>query len=186
MTRNCPKCGNANGPRLRHCFSCGKPLDEWNIASQLDPPSYGTKKEEYYDVPAGFWIRLGAWIVDYVVTTGAVLFVLVVFRTTHFVLWPHFSRAISLAETATYLGILLYHPIAVAVWQTTIGKRLFGLYVLRTDGSRIGTGRALARFLATIVSNLILYIGYLMIGIRRDKRGLHDLICDTKVVKRRR
>ena len=65
-------------------------------------------------------------------------------------------------------------------------QTIIRLYVLRTDGSRIGPGRALARFLATIVSNLILYIGYLMIGIRRDKRGLHDLICDTKVVKRRR
>ncbi len=35
-----------------------------------------------------------------------------------------------------------------------------------------------------ILSALILLIGYIMIGVRRDKRGLHDLMADTVVVKR--
>lgn len=86
----------------------------------------------------------------------------------------------------TFLGIALYYTVTVSVWQTTIGKRLLGLYVLRTDGSKIGPGRALARYLASIVSVIILHIGHLIIGMRRDKRGLHDLTCDTKVVKKQR
>ena len=74
MTRNCPQCGNANGPRLRHCFSCGTPLDEWNTASQPDPPIYGTKGEEgNYDIPAGFWIRLAARSIDLAAITMAVI-----------------------------------------------------------------------------------------------------------------
>ena len=63
-----------------------------------------------------------------------------------------------------------------------MGKRLFRLYVVRTDGSRVGPGRALARHLASLLSMLILGIGFLMIAFRQDKRGLHDLICDTVVI----
>ena len=78
----------------------------------------------------------------------------------------------------------LYDIIGWTVWSTTIGKRIFGLYVLRPDGSKLGLGRAFARWLAVGLSALLLGIGFLMIAFRRDKRGLHDLICDTMVVKR--
>ena len=40
------------------------------------------------------------------------------------------------------------------------------------------------RTLCYSISFLILGIGFLMIAFRKDKRGLHDLICDTKVVYR--
>ena len=70
------------------------------------------------------------------------------------------------------------------MWATTIGKRAVGLYVLRPDGSKLGPGRAFARYWAPILSALILFIGFLMVAFREDKRALHDLICDTVVVKR--
>jgi uncharacterized RDD family membrane protein YckC len=78
----------------------------------------------------------------------------------------------------------MYSAVLVSVWATTIGKRIFGLYVVRADGSKVGFGRALARWISYFASALILGIGFLMIAFRKDKRGLHDLICDTKVVRR--
>ena len=84
-----------------------------------------------------------------------------------------------------YLMALLYDTILVGIWATTGGKRLCNLYILRVDGSRVGIGRALARHLASYLSLIILGIGFLMIAFREDKRGLHDLICDTVVVSRR-
>ena len=56
--------------------------------------------------------------------------------------------------------------------------------MVRNDGSKVGIGRAFARYLCYTISFLILGIGFLMILFRPDKRGLHDLICDTKVVYR--
>ena len=87
-------------------------------------------------------------------------------------------------DTFFLLVNALYAIIGWSVWSTTIGKRIFGLYVLRPDGSKLGFGRAFARWLATNLSLILLGIGFLMIAFRRDKRGLHDLICDTMVVKR--
>jgi len=87
-------------------------------------------------------------------------------------------------DFVTLLTGITYYTVGVSVWATTIGKRAVGLYVLRPDGSKLGPGRAFARYWAPILSALILFIGFLMVAFREDKRALHDLICDTVVVKR--
>lgn len=88
----------------------------------------------------------------------------------------------------TALAILiiyfLYSPVLIGIWGTTIGKRALGLYVVRSNGARCGFWRALGRQLAQILSGITLYIGYLMVAFREDKRALHDLIADTAVVHR--
>ena len=83
------------------------------------------------------------------------------------------------------LSLILYRAIGWSIWSTTVGKRIFNLYVVRTDGSKIGYGRALARYLCYSISEFPLMLGFLIVAFRKDKRGLHDLICDTMVVRRR-
>ena len=78
-----------------------------------------------------------------------------------------------------------YYAIGWSRWSTTVGKRIFNLYVVRTDGSKIGFWRALARCLCYHISGFPLAAGFLLIAFRKDKRGLHDLMCDTMVVIRR-
>ena len=78
--------------------------------------------------------------------------------------------------------MVLYHTIGVAGWSTTPGKRAFGLWVSRPDGSKVGIGRAIARSLAYWCSVTFLMLPFLMVIFRDDQRGLHDLICDTVVV----
>lgn len=96
------------------------------------------------------------------------------------------------SEEATYTSSdvllnvldLAYSVIGIGVWGATVGKFLLKMRVVRSDGSKVGLGRALARYLSYILSALIFGIGFLMIAFRHDKRGLHDLICDTVVVIR--
>ena len=103
-----------------------------------------------------------------------------------FVAAPQDSYSVSSVAVAWIVLALaiLYFPVLVATWSTTLGKRIFGLYVVRNDGSKIGFCRAFARSLCYNISGLIFGIGFLMIAFSEDKRGLHDLICDTKVVYR--
>ncbi len=72
-----------------------------------------------------------------------------------------------------------------SLWGATPGKRLLGLHIERPDRSRMGPGRAVARYFASWLSLLLLGAGYIMVGLREDKRGLHDLICDTVVIHRK-
>jgi len=69
--------------------------------------------------------------------------------------------------------------------QSTIGKRLVGLYVESADTSqRISFGRASGRFFGKIVSQIILYIGYIMVAFTGRRQALHDMLAGT-VVRRR-
>ena len=175
----CPRCRASNTPGADFCYACGLPFDE-----PVRQPVAQLIHHAYAGVPAGFWIRLLAWFLD-LMLLGAIQWALLA-------LLPGTSIETYYSGDAIWTGLdtfmlffgMAYYTVGVAVFSTTVGKRLLGLYVLRPNGSRVGPGRAFARYWAPILSALILFIGFLMIAIRSDKRALHDLICDTVVVKR--
>ncbi len=77
----------------------------------------------------------------------------------------------------------VYFTVAIGVWGRTIGKVVMGVKVVRTDGGRVSIGRAFGRYLAYLLNWLTFGIGFLVIALNPLKRGLHDLIVDTQVVK---
>ena len=173
----CPRCRKTNEPGAGYCFSCGLPLESSQETSVEQP----AKSAE----PAGFWIRFVAYFVD--------VFVIVLVGS---IFLGGYSEDLASSDWGTELLVeleprrlflnALYFTVLIAVWRTTIGKRLFRVYVVRPDGSRVGPGRALARYLFYYISGLVFFLGFIMIGLRQDKRGLHDLICDTRVLRRQR
>ncbi len=78
-----------------------------------------------------------------------------------------------------------YETIFLVKYGATPGKMAVGLKVIRPDGSGIGVGRAIGRHFAKLLSAIILYIGYIMAGFDAQKRALHDMLCDTRVIKTR-
>jgi uncharacterized RDD family membrane protein YckC len=68
--------------------------------------------------------------------------------------------------------------------HATIGKMLCGLVVTDVTGRKISFGRACGRYVAKIVSALLLCIGFLMIAFSERKQALHDLMAETVVVHR--
>ena len=174
----CPRCHTANHPGATFCFACGLPFDE----PGLRPAAHDIAGA----VPSGFWIRLLAWLIDSVALLAAEMAVVAVLPGLSLARYQDGSEFTwTYNQISFFLGIA-YYTLAVSLFSTTIGKRLLGLYVLRRDGSKVSFPRALFRYLAYIPSYLLLCIGFLMIGFSRDKRGLHDLICDTVVVKRQK
>ena len=65
----------------------------------------------------------------------------------------------------------------------TVGKMAMGLRVVTNDGQRLSFPNAIGRYFAKIVSAIILCIGFIMIGFTERKRGLHDMIASTLVIK---
>lgn len=188
----CPRCSTVNEAGSAYCYSCGLPLDEVQQQQASSTGDFGLQfdanVQSLADRPAGFWIRLIAFIVDNIVVfaLSAVVASAVGISVTDWWAeswtsdewaWGAFDR-LNLALSVVYFSVL------VAAWSATLGKLLFGLEVVGNDGSKVGIGRAIARYLCYSISLLLLGIGFLMIAFRRDKRGLHDLICDTKVVYR--
>ena len=80
----------------------------------------------------------------------------------------------TLLFTAAYTTTL--HTLA----GQTIGKSLVGVRVVASDGARLTVGPALLRYLACYISAATFGFGFLVAGLRRDKRALHDLIAGSR------
>jgi uncharacterized RDD family membrane protein YckC len=60
-----------------------------------------------------------------------------------------------------------------------------GLRVVTDQGNRLSFLNATGRFFAKFLSALLLGIGFLMVAFTDRKRGLHDIIASTLVIKNR-
>jgi uncharacterized RDD family membrane protein YckC len=151
--------------------------------------------------PAGFWSRLAAYVIDIIILS--ILFLAVwtpIADSRHWQLpelpqaaltdasWQQFHDQLNLwsdkALPIFYPIFLLYDVLLNGRFGATIGKMVIGAKITMLDGSPISYNRALLRWLASRLSD-IMFFGYILIALRRDKRGLHDLLAGTKVVFKR-
>lgn len=144
--------------------------------SILDAPMTQERKLEY----AGFWIRVVAYIIDGIALSIIYLIVGAVGVTA------------AIAADQLWLLVLLYVGFIVGVYayfalmesserQATLGKMAVGIKVGNERGERITTMNSLGRTLGKILSTIILYIGYIMVGFDERKQGLHDKLANTVV-----
>ncbi len=179
----CSECGNSfsQNDMIRFgeswiCATC-KPLFIQKIKEGLTVA--GTM--EY----AGFWIRLGAKFIDWIIM-GAVSFViliplgLVIGTSSRSSLTYIVPVAIQLLNWAIPAA---YSTWFVGKYGATPGKMACRLKIVTADNDRVGYARALGRHFAEMLSGLILLIGYIMAAFDDQKRTLHDRICDTRVIR---
>jgi uncharacterized RDD family membrane protein YckC len=181
---------------VQYCSECGQPWPPEDLARFGDrlicsncKIAYAQKLREGVAsagtfVYAGFWIRFVAWLID-----RAILFVAEVVLQLFFAAMLRSARTevtlmtagaeflMDMAIGATYEGIF------VSRFGATPGKMALDLKVVRPDGGPISLGRAVGRYFAKMVSAMILAIGYIMAGFDSQKRALHDMLCDTRVIK---
>ena len=139
--------------------------------------------------PAGFWIRAVALVLDLLVY----LLVEISFSRLARLLWGPGADGGAPAQGAvivfTVLFAIVYTTTLHSMVGQTIGKALVGVRVVAaSDGTLLTVGPALLRHLASFLSAFPVGFGYIMAGLRRDKRALHDLIAGSRVdwVPRRR
>ncbi len=65
----------------------------------------------------------------------------------------------------------------------TLGMRLFGLRVVGTDGTPIGLGAAIVRWVGIVISAVMLLLGLAWIAVDPRKQGWHDKLAGTVVVR---
>jgi uncharacterized RDD family membrane protein YckC len=131
--------------------------------------------------PAGFWIRALALGIDF-----ALLFLVEISFSV-------IARLVGGSEVEGSAGVVpvlwlftlifagLYTSALHSMCGQTLGKMLARVRVVGLDGSLPGFGTALLRYFAYFASAGTFTLGYLMAGLRRDKRALHDLIAGTRV-----
>ena len=134
---------------------------------------------------AGFGIRFAAKFLDGVII-GIPGWLLQFWTMTAFGDDPDRATIAMLAGWLVSMVInFTYYTWMHGAWGATVGKMACGLRVVTASGGRIGYGIAAARFLAEMVSGLILYVGYIMAAFDDERRALHDRICSTRVIRTR-
>lgn len=140
----------------------------------------------------GFWWRVLAYLIDFVILYIAMTVVLMVFglgMTTTMALEQNPSAEFGLIMTTTGISLVMnwlyFAALESSPWQGTVGKMAVGLVVTDVNGNRITFLRATGRYFAKILSGMILGIGYLMVGFTERKQGLHDIVASTLIYKTR-
>jgi uncharacterized RDD family membrane protein YckC len=71
--------------------------------------------------------------------------------------------------------------------QATFGKQLMNIYVTSDEGKRISSGRAVSRWVAKFVLSWfgLSLISLITIAVTKERKGLHDGIAKTLVLRGR-
>lgn len=81
------------------------------------------------------------------------------------------------------VGLILEARATSSRSGATLGKRLFGLMVLRDDGARATASQALARHCAKFLSAFALMFGFVVCCFNRKHQCLHDMVAGTIVTR---
>jgi uncharacterized RDD family membrane protein YckC len=124
--------------------------------------------------------RLVAYIIDIIVNTVVIIVLALVGTALAFVL-PILAIIPFLAIIVVPLA---YFPYYWSRTGQTPGMKAMGIRVVRdSDGGPVTVGSAILRLIGYWVSGAVFYIGYIWIFIDKRRRGWHDLIGGTVVVK---
>jgi uncharacterized RDD family membrane protein YckC len=129
--------------------------------------------------------RLIAYIIDAIVVTVVTMVLLVLAALA----WAVIGNGAGI--TVFFFGLLAVIVVSLAYFPwfwarggQTPGMRPFDLRVVRdSDGGPLSGGQAIVRLIGLWVNAIVFYLGYIWIFIDARRRGWHDLIAGTVVIK---
>ena len=113
---------------------------------------------------AGFWIRMGALMIDIVLISVIV-------------------GILDMSGETFIVALAAYGALMWKLKSTTIGGLVCGLKVVRRDGGEINWDTASVRALGCVLSMVVAGLGFLWIVFDEDRQAWHDKIAGTLVVR---
>jgi uncharacterized RDD family membrane protein YckC len=192
----------------RYCAECGRPFPASQLTSFGDvavcgqcQPAYSQRMRNGAAVKrhfGGFWIRFVALVIDGIILGAVGLIVRIplglAIGGAGLTLGRNPDPSEILGMLPAVMGMiglfwfihmalsLAYEVYFLTTRGATPGKMVLGLKVIREDGSNLSAGVAAGRFFGKYLSGLTLCIGFLLAAFDREKRALHDHICQTRVI----
>jgi len=138
---------------------------------ESERPRAGGQRRRY----GGFWIRCAAALVDLFIVWAVVKAVVMVFARV--------GTYVPL-ELILVLTFLVYSVLMIGLRGGTLGKKAVGLSVRTSSGTAPGLLRAFLReTVFKVISGAFLTFGFLWVAFSRGKRGWHDYLAGTSVVR---
>ena len=132
---------------------------------------------------AGFWVRLGATLID------TVIIVIVITIPLSFIYGEQYWLGSQYIRGFWDLVLGWVVPIVATIWfwlryLGTPGKMVLKLKIVDAKtGKKMTTVQAIGRYFAYLVSIIPFCLGFIWIGIDSRKQGWHDKLAGTVVTK---
>ena len=181
----CKKCGKHIKRYFKECSVCHEHVDEQvkicpycfdNIS--LKESKKKTSSQKY----GGFWIRLGAFIVDYFIISFIAFLVIFLF------ILLGFMQVVFWVGLVQVIIFVFYFFIFTSTLSSTPGKLLYGLKIISAHtGDKISWKQAVGRVASYALSAIPFLLGFFWIaGDTKKHRGWHDRIASTLVVRKKK
>lgn len=135
---------------------------------------------------AGFWRRAAASLIDGILMSVITLpLLMMIYGDAYFD-----ADQAALVQGGWDLIISYVLPIIVIigfwVWKSaTPGKMAMGVKIIDArTGGKPSTAKFIGRYFAYIPSSIVLGLGFLWVAFDKQKRGWHDMLAKTLVVKK--
>lgn len=140
-------------------------------------PTYAQPETHAQNVPlqqvryGGFFARLlAAWIDGVVSSIGGAILILAMD-----------------VEVSVWVAVVVWHAYFILCEAfcdgATLGKKGMGIKVVNSRYEKITLWQATLRMVGKYISASLFYIGFIMVLFSNKKRGLHDIIANTYVIK---
>jgi uncharacterized RDD family membrane protein YckC len=176
--------------------------DEGVVASEPPPPQLQrpSRREAPSVFVVGFWKRAAAAAIDLaIVIPAALLITLIVSKIAGVHLPPRNMKVTDLdmwidlvlaTDPALVMGLVLMLAIGMTylvvfhiVLGRTLGMRVLKIKIIDVYGDPPSPARCLARCAGYLAGVATLFLGFLWVGFDSEKRGLHDWIAGTYVIR---
>jgi len=134
---------------------------------------------------AGFWVRVGAALIDTLLIMAVTFPLLLALYG-----WAYFDaeQTALIAGPADFLISWVLPAVAVVVFwmtrQATPGKMALSLRVVdAATGNTLTAAQSIGRYLGYYVSMLPLFLGIIWVAFDKRKQGWHDKLAGTVVVR---
>lgn len=137
--------------------------------------------------PAGFFIRLAAYLIDSLLAGGIIAMIniplwFVKLLASDSIVFKNILFGYDIFDIMNFCLLSAYFIIMTYTCGRTVGKMLMKIRVVSVSSHELTFGQVFFREVIGKYLSGILYIGYILVGIDSDKRGIHDMLADTRVV----
>ncbi|MEZ4401090.1 MAG: RDD family protein [Kofleriaceae bacterium] len=169
-----------------------------SVVTPVEPAPRRTRAAAPTVTVVGFWRRLAAAAVDAaIIAPVAAVLIAVVCSIASIRLPPSRARGLDFwldlmltsdpAMVTALVILLTVTVIYLLVFQATVGQtlgmRVLGLRIIDVYGERPSVAKAGLRTAGYLANLATLSLGFLWIGFDAEKRGLHDWIAGTYVIR---
>jgi uncharacterized RDD family membrane protein YckC len=134
---------------------------------------------------AGFWIRVAASLFDALILMPVFTLLWLGFIVAFPGFVAGYPAGTSVRALFWIVGFAIaagYQTVFVGWFAATPGKMICNLRVIQSDGGRVSYSRALCRYCCWELNWLTFGAAFIIIALNRQKCGLHDFLCDTRVI----